>query len=61
MIRLMFAAFGTAGLADFRAYATNVLRKPRTATHKRRSTPANHGAVAFEANALGHLADVRFT
>jgi hypothetical protein len=59
MIHFVFAAFRTAGLADFSANAAEVLRKLRTAAHKCRRSPAGLGAITVEADALGHFADVR--
>jgi hypothetical protein len=61
MICLVLAAFGSAGVADFRAETTELLCKLRTATHQGSGGPTNLRTILIETNAFSHHGDVLFS
>ena len=60
VVHFVLRAFDAAGIADFRAKPTNLVREARTTAHKRCGTPTNLRAIAVEANARRHRGDIPF-
>lgn len=58
VLRVVFFAFRTTGIADLGADAANFAGELRATAHKGRSTPTDFSTVAVESNALGHHADI---
>jgi hypothetical protein len=60
VIHRVLCALGAARFANFGADAANVVHETRTPAHECRRGPADVGAVAIQADAIGHLGDVSF-
>jgi len=60
MLHLVLRAYSAAGFARFCAGFADVVHELGTATHKRRSGPAEIGAIAIQANTFRHHRDILF-
>lgn len=60
VIGIVFGTLCATGVADFRAYTTDVVHELRTAAHQRCRRPANLSTITIQANAFRHHRDVLF-
>jgi hypothetical protein len=58
VIHFVFAAFGSARVANVRTKTTELLRKLRASAHEGSGGPATLRTILIESDALGHHGDV---
>jgi hypothetical protein len=58
VIHFMFAAFGSARVANVRTKTTELLRELRASAHERSGGPATLRTILVESDALSHHGDV---